>query len=143
MSGEENKAVVRRVLDEAWNTGNLAVVDETFAADFVDHDAPPGLPGGLEGSRLLIGMYRTVFPDLHATVEDQLSEGDRVVTRWSATGTHQGSLLGIPGTGRPVSFGGITINRVVDGRIVEMWSGVDQMGMLQQIGAIPAPAQAG
>ena len=85
-------------------------------------------------------MYRTVFPDMTMTVEDIIADGDRVVVRWSARGTHGGDLAGFPPTGRPVSVTGIGIHRFVGGRIVENWSQFDQMGMLQQIGAVPSPA---
>ncbi len=136
---EANKALVRRVVEEAYNQGNLAVVDEVAAPDAVSHGTPPGWPAGVEGARQFIVMWRTAFPDIHSTIEDQIAQGDRVVTRWTARGTHQGEMMGIPPTGRPVTVSGMTINRISGGRVVEDWTVVDQLGLLQQLGALPAP----
>jgi len=135
---EQNKAVVRRFFEEAWNKGNLAVLEETYAADVVSHNSAPGLPAGIEGAKLFLGMYLAAFPDTQMEIEDQVAEGDKVVTRWAASGTHKGELMGIPASGKPVKVTGITIDRLESGKIVEEWGTFDQLGMLQQIGAVPS-----
>lgn len=136
---EENKAVSRRVIEESFNQGNLAVIDELVAADYVDHNLPPGFPEGREGFKQLVAMYRAAFPDVQMTVEDVFAEGDKVAFRWTAIGTHQGELMGIPATNKQVTVTGIEIDRLVDGKIVEHWAEFDQMGMMQQLGVIPSP----
>ena len=139
----ENKALARRLLEEAFNAGRLDVAEELVASDFVGH--APSLPEevrGPAGLKELIAGYRTAFPDIHVTIEDQIADGDRVVTRWSAKGTHQGELMGMPATGKQATVTGITIDRIADGRIAESWNNWDTLGMMQQLGAIPAPALA-
>ena len=138
---EQNKAIERRLTEEAWNKGNLAVVDELVAPNFVDHNAPPGLPAGAEGQKAFIKMYREAFPDAHVTIHDLLADGDKVISRWTGSGTHHGTLFGIPATGKKVSIEGITIDRFSESKIVESWNIFDQLGMTQQIGVIPSPGQ--
>jgi steroid delta-isomerase-like uncharacterized protein len=135
---EQNKAVVRRSFEEVWTNRNLAALDEIYAADVVDHNRPPGLPSGIEGAKQFFAMYLTAFPDTKMVIEDQVTEGDKVVTRWTATGTHKGELMGIPPSGNPVKVTGMQIDRLEGGKIVESWGFFDQLGMLQQIGAIPS-----
>ena len=141
MSTEDNKTNVRRFIEEGWNQGNTAVFDELFAADYLGHD-PNGPLHGPEGFKQYFATYRSAFPDTHLTIEDQIAEGDKVVTRWTATGTHQGPLMGIVPSGKHVTITGITITRIASGKAVEDWVNFDTLGMLQQIGAIPAPGQA-
>jgi len=144
VSAEENKAIVRRFYQEAFSQGNLAILDEITAADFVNHDPsgpPGGWPGGPEGMRMVVGTYRTAFPDVQMTVEDQLAEGDKVVTRWSARGANTGSLMGMPPTGRSIAISGISIERIAGGKIAETWVNFDGLGMLQQLGVVPMPGQ--
>ena len=139
----ENKALARRLVEEAFNAGRLDVTEELVASDFVGHD--PSLPEevrGPAGVKELIAGYRAAFPDIRITIEDQIADGDYVVSRWSGTGTHQGELMGMPATGKQATVTGITIDRIVDGRIVESWDNWDTLGMMQQLGAIPAPAMA-
>ncbi len=138
---EENKEVIRRFFEEVWNKKNLAAIDELVAADQVDHELPPGLPPGREGAKAFISMYLGAFPDLEMTIEDMLAEGDKVSTRWSATGTHSGDLMGIPATGKQVTVTGLDINRVSGGKSVEHWGQFDQMGMMQQLGLVPGPGE--
>lgn len=138
---EENKAIVRRVFDEFWNEGKMATLDEVYAEDVVNHELPPGLPPGVEGTKAYLGMFKSAFPDTQMTVEDQIAEGDTVVTRWTATGTHSGELMGIPPTGKQVTVTGIEISRFAGGQIVESWGQFDQMGMMQQLGVVPEPGQ--
>jgi steroid delta-isomerase-like uncharacterized protein len=141
---EENKAIVRRWYEDLFNPGNLDVADEIVAEDHTHHDPTlPDIPSGPEGQRQLVNLYRDAFLDAHITVEDQLAEGDEVVTRWTGRGTHRGELMGVPPSGNRVEVSGISINRVSRGKIEETWSNYDALGMMQQIGAIPAPEQAG
>jgi steroid delta-isomerase-like uncharacterized protein len=140
---EENKALVRRFIEEVWNGGNLDVVDELIAENHVDHDpAQAGGPGGRQGARAFVEMYRAAFPDTHLEITEMIAEGDLVAITWTATGTHQGELMGIAPTGRSVTVTGIGVDRISGGQIVESWANYDALGMLAQLGAIPAPATA-
>jgi len=144
MSAEENKRIVRRLFEEVMNRGNLALLDELVAPDYVDHDPanPPDLPPGREGLKQLISGYRAAFPDMQMTIEEQVAEGDKVVTRWTTRGTHKGELMGIAPTGKQATVTGIFIDRVKNGKLVESWANWDTLGMLQQLGAVPEPARA-
>ena len=139
MSTEENKAIARRVFEEGWNQGKLDVIDEIVTSDYLLRD--PSMPEdirGPEGFKQFITMYRAAFPDIHFTVEDQIAEGDKVVTRWTGTGTHQGELMGIAATGiRGRGVTGVTIDRMAGGKAVESWNAWDVLGMLQQLGVVP------
>ena len=138
MSTEQNKAMDRRVYEEAWNGGNLAVIDEVVAANYVDHDPQPiGALEGVEGLKQSVAMYRTAFPDVHFTIEDHIAEGDLLVTRWMARGTHQGAFMGIPPTGKQAMVTGISITRWASGQVAEGWTNFDALGLLQQLGAVP------
>lgn len=139
MSTQDNKALVRRIFDEVINQRNVVAADEIFAADVRDHTVPPGLPPGRDGLKANFGAFLAAFPDLSFTVEDMIAEGDQVVTRRTFRGTHQGPLFGIPPTGRPVTVTGIDISRVEAGKVVEHWGNEDDLGMLQQLGVVPAP----
>jgi steroid delta-isomerase-like uncharacterized protein len=141
---EENKAAARRFYD-AWHGGDLDSLDDLIAQDVVDHDPySPHASEGLEGVKKLIAMYREAFPDVRFTIEDQVAEGDKVVTRWTATGTHEGQLMGVEPTGKTSTITGIGIDRFEDGKIVEVWGNWDTLALMQDIGAIPEaqPAQA-
>jgi steroid delta-isomerase-like uncharacterized protein len=140
MGAEENKAIVQRIDAEVWNKGNLDVIDEVIADDCVQTvvGAPEPIRGP-QGFKEFVTMYRTAFPDLHITTDQQIAEGDTVVSRWTATGTHQGDLMGIPPTGKQATVSGIHVERFANGKAVESWGIFDQLGLLQQIGAIPAP----
>jgi steroid delta-isomerase-like uncharacterized protein len=142
MTSEQNKAIVRRAFEEPWE-GNLDIVDELVASDYVGHDpATPEPLHGPEGVKEFISTYRTAFPDARIRVEEQLAEGDLVATRWSGRGTHEGELMGIEPTGRRVSVSGLTISRLEGGKIVEEFQNWDTFGMLQQLDAIPVMARA-
>jgi steroid delta-isomerase-like uncharacterized protein len=139
----ENKAIARRLLEEAFNSGNLDVVDELVAPEFVNHDAAlPQPTTGIEATKANITGYRDAFPDLRLTIEQQVAEGEFVTTRWSARGTHQGELMGMAATGKQATVTGITLDRIVDGRFVESWTNWDTLGLMQQLGVIPALATA-
>lgn len=140
MSIEENKALIRRLVEGVWTTGNLDAADDFLAPNMVDHAAQMG--GGLgdrEGFKNQVRMFRTAFPDGHTRIDDMIAEGDKVVLRWTDGGTHRGEFMGIAPTGRPVSITGIDIYRIADGKIVEYWANEDELGLLRQLGAIPAP----
>ena len=141
MSAEDNKALSRRFWEEVADQRNLELADELFAAGYVHHD--PGLPPEMQRSRDAymqhLPMFYAAFPDFHLTIEDMVAEGDRVATRWSFRGTHQGELMGMPGTGKKVAASGTTIQRAAEGKIVEGWTLFDTLGMLQQLGVVPPP----
>jgi steroid delta-isomerase-like uncharacterized protein len=138
---EENKAVLRRENEEVWNKHNPDAVDEIYAPDFVNHSAPPGMPNDREGLKALVGMYLGAFPDHKVTSEFLVAEGDKVVSRWTSTGTHTGELMGIPATGKRTRTTGIAIVRVAGGKIAELWIESDQLGLMQQLGVVPPPGQ--
>ena len=143
MSTEENKANARRLIEEAWSQGNLDVLDELMHPAYAGHHSQvPNRQPSLDLYKQFIVRTRTALPDFHATVEDQVAEGDLVVTRWSGQGTHQGTHLGIPPTNKQVTVTGIVIEHIVDGKTVEGWVEMDLLGMLQQLGGLPAPGQA-
>ena len=134
---EKNKAIARRILDEAWSQGKLDVIDELVDPDFVFHD--PMAPGikGTDGLKQLITMYRTGFPDLRFKIEDQLADGDKVINRWSCGGMHKSELMGIPATGKHTTTSGIGITRYKNGKAVEEWVYWDGLGWLRQLGVVP------
>jgi steroid delta-isomerase-like uncharacterized protein len=143
MATEENKSTFRRYVEEVSNKGNLNVVDEIFDR-YVSYQ-PDGRTEerGPEDVKRFIGEFRQAFPDFHTTIEDQIAEGDMVVTRWTARGTHQGEFRGIAPTGNRITVTGIGIFRFSEeGKVVESWDNFDQLGMLQQLGAIPQPGSA-
>ncbi len=140
----ENEAAVRRALEEAWNKGNLAVLDEVTAANHVAHDPANPNPGrGPQGEKQLVAMYRAAFPDLQVAIDEMISAEDTVVTRWTARGTHKGDLMGIAPTGKQIAITGITIDRMAGGKAEESWSNWDTLGMMQQLGVVPQMATAG
>jgi predicted ester cyclase len=142
MSLEKNKANFSAIPEEVFNKGNLAAIEELFTSDYVDHvPVPPGFPSGLAGVYAFVTMFREGFPDLHYTVEDVIAEGDRVVGRVTVTGTNTGSFMGMPPTGKRATWTEIHVGRMVDGKLAEHWANTDQLGMLQQLGVIPAPGQ--
>lgn len=143
MGGEQLKTIARREIEEVFNAGDFDAVHELYAAEYVGHD--PALPEpirGLTGVKEQVSGYRAAFPDLRLTAEDIVAEGDLVVTRWTAVGTHDGELFGVAPTGRQVTVTGISMARIVDDRIVEDWTSWDALGLMQQLGALPAPATA-
>ena len=142
MSAQENKEQVRRMLEEAFGGGKTELVDEVLHSDFVcwDPNSESGEIRGAESIKGEIEYFRSAVPDLTYTVEDQVAEGDKVVTRYSASGTHQGEFFGIAGTGDRVEFTGIQIDRFDEGgKMVEEWPEYDLLGAMRQIGAIPEP----
>ncbi len=143
MSAEENKALDRRWYEEVWNQGKVASYEEMASPDMVTHGAPPGITPDFEGVKQAISIHRTGYPDMHFEVEDQLAEGDKVVSRCTLTGTHRGEWVGIPPTGKRVSIETISIQRWRGGKMVEAWLAMDMLGWMQQLGVVPASGQGG
>ncbi len=141
---EENKAVLRREVEELYNhTGNLDVVEELFSSDYVSHEPTSGEVRGIEGARQFAATFREAFPDLENTIEDMVAEADKVTMRFRGSGTHLGETEAFgPPTGRRMEITGITIKRLTDGKIVEAWTNFDALGMMQQLGLVPEPEQA-
>ena len=140
MSTEENKALMRRFYEEVFNQKNLAAIDDFVAPTFVNYSASQlGMTGGdLEHVKQFLSMVMQSFPDLHYTVEDLLAEGDQVVARLTISGTQQGTFMGIPSTGKHAAISDIEIFRMTGGKMVECWVQADYLGLLQQLGAVPA-----
>jgi steroid delta-isomerase-like uncharacterized protein len=138
MSTAVNKALARRVFEEVLNARNIAALDQLAAADYEEHNPLPGQRTGLDGLR---DRYTMVLNGLdpHFTIEDVIAEGDRVVLRWTNSGTHVAEFLGMPPTGKSFTIGGIEIWRVKDGKLAEHWDMVDVFGQLQQLGLLPQP----
>jgi len=142
MSGEENKVILRREMEEVWNKGNFAVVDELVASDFVLHDpSQPAEVKGPDGLKGYVDGFRAAFPDLHITFEDMVAEGDKVASRITLRGTHKGELAGIPATGKQVTVSGMSIDCLEGGKFVETFVVTDVLGLLQQLGVAPVPGQ--
>ena len=140
MPTDRSDSLIRRIFEEAFNQGDLAVVDEVLTPDHLAHNAFGGAPNGPQGLKWLIAMFRTAFPDLHCTVEDEIRVADQFAAHWTMRGTHNGSFLGNPPTGRPVVVQGIIFARTENGQMVEDWTLIDQLGILQQLGLVPPPA---
>ncbi|MCA1602126.1 MAG: ester cyclase [Acidobacteria bacterium] len=134
---EDGRTVVRRFIEELWDKRELAVADEIIAPDFTDYDPVSGQKPGLGGYKEMVGAFLAAFPDLRVKSEDVIAEGDKVVVRWSARGTHSGALMNIPATGKQVTLKGVDILRITGGKIVERWGEFDALGMLHQLGVIP------
>lgn len=141
MSAEANKSLVRRFYEEI-DKGNLDVLDELVAPDYLDHNPPPfpGLHAGLEGLKQAFKIFREATPG-HHQIEDQIAEGDKVVTRLTSYGKHEGDLPGAPRTGNELKMTSITIHRIANGKLVEKWAEKDVLGFLQQIGVMPSPGK--
>jgi steroid delta-isomerase-like uncharacterized protein len=137
---EKLKAAIREFYDRGWNQGDLSVIDELFAPDYQDHDAAAQTAtSGLEAARRFIETFRAAIPDLHVAIEDQYADGSTVITRWTASGTHEGTLIGVPASHRRVEVSGISIDRFdEEGRLVEGWGNWDGIALLRQVGALPS-----
>ena len=136
---QSNITLVRRFIDEVLNQGQIDSVGEFFWEDMVEQVPLPGQSPGLEGLKDLLRDVRTAFPDMHWSVEEQLAEGDKVMTRFEWTGTHRGAYLGVPATGRTVRVWGVAIDRIEDGKIKETRIIMDMLGLMAQLGALPDP----
>jgi predicted ester cyclase len=139
MTSITSAAIVRRLHEQVFNaSGDLAVIDEFVAEDYVDNTAPPQFRNGRASFRALAEHWRAAIPDIRLVVDSVVAEGDLVALAWRGTGTHLGELMGIPATGRQGSISGISISKVVDGRVVERWGNADDLGLLRRLGVVPA-----
>ena len=139
MSEAENSALLRRYYEEVVNQGNLVVVDELIAPDYVSHHNDPAhLPPGPAGVKAFITMTRQGFPNLHLTVNDLFAQGDQVASMWTMEGTHTGDWFGAPASSKQAKWSGIAVTRFANGKIAEDWYNFDQVSLLQQLGIIPS-----
>jgi predicted ester cyclase len=135
---EENKALVRRLMVDDISAGNPAVAAEIIHPDFYDHTNPPGMQHGLEGHNAIVALFHAAFSDMQWHIKDMISEGDKVVFRSTMEATHTGDFFGIPPTGTHVNVDGVHILRIADGRVAEHWGNNDDLGLMRQLGVIPA-----
>src|SRR5438552_2736603 len=131
MSTEENKAIVRQYLEEAWNKGNVGIIDELMVVDYARYVAGSATPLSREGQKQRIAAFHRAFPDLHLAVEDLIAEGDKVAFRVTLRGTHQREFMRVPPTGKQVLVTAIDVARLADGKIVEHWGQMDTLGLMQ------------
>ena len=139
MSAEQNKSIVHRWIEEGWNKHNVAMIDQVYAPNYVQHEPEPQTVNSSEALKQYVGAYLTAFPDLNLSIEDLIAEGDKVVWRFQSMGHQNGPFLGMPPTGKAGNITGIVIFRLENSRIVEGWVNIDVLGLLQQIGMIPMP----
>ena len=135
----ENKQVIRKLFNDLLNKGNLAVADEIIAPNHVNHDpATPDTGKGPDGEKQIVTLYRNAFPDLQFKIDHMIDADDFVTTRYTSTGTHKGELRGIAATNKTIKVEGMAINRISRGRIAESWVIWDALGLMQQLGVVPA-----
>jgi steroid delta-isomerase-like uncharacterized protein len=144
VSAEENKRLARDAI-QIWTTGDFDAADEIYAPDYVNHqhhdpDNPRDLRG-VEAMKAFATEFREVFPDFHDSIDIQIAEGEMVATRFTSRGTHKGAFMRVEPTNKELSWTGITIDRIAEGRIAESWANWDLMGIMQQLGVIPEPGQ--
>ena len=137
MSPEENRAIARRYIEQVWNKGDLDQFEEFIAADAIPHSSP-AIKNRDDMKNGLV-MIRNAFPDLSFTIEDDIAADDKVIQRWTISGTHRGEMLGVAATGKQAVWSGISILRLAGGKIAEYWVQNDTLGLMQQLGAMPAP----
>ena len=137
MTCAENKTVVSSFIEEVINQGRLERADELVVADFVELDPLPGQQPGREGLKEVIAQMRAAFPDIHWVLDEMVAEGEKVVSRFTWSGTHRGTFLGVPATGRSISVKGVVIDRIVEGKMVDSHILMDGLSMMQQLGALP------
>jgi predicted ester cyclase len=135
---EQYKTAARNLIEKGFNQKDGSAFDAYFSTDLKDHALPPGVPEGFEGRKMFYSAMLAAFPYLQVKLEDVFADGDKLVSRWSVRGTHQGEMMGIPPTGKQVSVGGIAIDRFENGQSVEHWVIFIQMGLMQQLGVIPS-----
>ena len=139
---EQNKALVRRMIEELVNKGNFSLLDELVASDYAYYEPTVGEIRGSNGYKSLVSMYRSAFPDVTLSINEQIAEGDKVVTHWTARGTHQGELMGVPATGKQVTVQGVVISRIENGKLIQDFETYDVHGMMRQLGVSQAVAKA-
>ena len=142
MSTEQNKAIIRRMTEEFYNQGNIERADAFFADTYVHHDPASPHVRDRDGLKETVRAFRAGCPDLHITTDDPVAEGDQVTKRWTIHATHTGDLAGLPPTGKRITLSGLELFRLADGKIAECWSAYDNLSLLQQLGALPAPEPA-
>ena len=135
----QSQSILHRIFDAAFNQGNLTAIDELVSHKSITHTTNWGMPAGRIGLKQLIATLRTAFPDLHCTLEDEIIQGDKVAAHWTMQGTHKGLFLGNSPTNKPVVVQGLIYVRVENGQIIENWTMIDQLGVLQQLGLVPPP----
>jgi steroid delta-isomerase-like uncharacterized protein len=140
MSIEDNKAIVRSFIDEVMNKQDISAIERLFAADFVNHTPQPGVPPTRDGIKAFFSKFLSAFPDLHASINDQVAEESKVMTFINLKGTQKGDFLGVPGTGKYVEINEVFIMHIADAKIAAYWVIFDRLSLMQQMGAIPAPA---
>ena len=144
MSTEQNKVTAGRWFSDIIMQGQLDIADEIFAANHISHDPhgpPGGWPIGPAGMKMIASVFGGGFSGWDITLDDQIAEGDRVATRWIASATNTGSVMGMPATGKAVRVTGVNVTRFAEGKIVESWFNFDMLTLLQQLGAVPTPEQ--
>ena len=142
MSTTDNKNIIRRFVEEGLNKRNAALIDEVYSADYVGHYPERPAPRSIEYLKMgMVGLLGKVFPDAQYSIDGLFAEDDMVTWHWTFRATHQGELMGIPPTGKTIGFSGINLFRMTDGKVVEDWVYRDTVGMLRQLGAMPAPGQ--
>jgi steroid delta-isomerase-like uncharacterized protein len=135
-----NQVVIRKVCEEVWGQGNVALVDELYATNYTAANPTPGIPNGRDGVKMEIAAYHQAFPDMQVTVDDIFGEGDKVVARYTIRGTHTGDMMGISPTGKAAEISGISMVRLENGQIAEEFALADMMGLFQQLGLAPEMA---
>lgn len=135
---EQYKTAAQDLIEKGFNQKDVSAFEAFFSTNLKDHALPPGVPEGFEGRKMFYSAMLAAFPGMQVRVEDVFEEGDKLVTRWSARGTHNGDMMGIPPTGKQISIGGIAIDRFENDQSVEHWEVFDQIGLMQQLGVIPS-----
>ena len=144
LSPEMNNAIAEKFFDSVWNKGDFSVLDTLISPDAIDHSTVGGVDKKEKGSasfRAIVSMFRAAMPDIHLTINDEIYAGDKVVHRWTLVGTDTGGVMGMPPSGKQLTFTGITTARFENGLIVERWANVDELGLLQQLGVAPPPPE--
>jgi steroid delta-isomerase-like uncharacterized protein len=137
-----NVELTRRIFNEVWNQKKLGLIDELVSPDYIHHDSGTAtVQTDIEGYKQFVRLFQNAFPDIRFTIQDEISEGDKVVIRWTVTGTHRGDLPDLPASDRAISLSGISIARLRNGKGIESWNNWDGLGMMKQLGAISAEAR--
>ncbi len=140
MSEVDNKAIIRRLVEDGLNKRNASLIDEVYSAKYIGHDPERPTPRRIEDLQQgMAGLLGKVFPDAQYSIDDLVAEDDMVAWHWTFRATHQGELMGIPPTGKAISFSGVNLFRLANGKAVEDWVYRDTVGLLRQLGAMPAP----
>jgi steroid delta-isomerase-like uncharacterized protein len=135
---QQYKNAAQDLIEKGFNQKDVSAFEAFFSTGLKDHALPPGVPEGFEGRKMFYSAMLAAFPDMQVRVEDVFTEEDKLVTRWSARGTHKGDMMGIPPTGKQISISGIAIDRFENGQSVEHWEVFDQVGLMQQLGVMPS-----